>query len=543
MQYEFLKQFPRRMKNVGLYSMLVLNSAQKTTWKQYGFIKVDEQINMIYAVMLYIMEQSLKEEHCTMDDIGAYIDGLNSTWLEKPMSYEDCKALGDFIVNVILSNEGKAMYFEGYQFEQKSWQSMNISYVANRVIYLDSEVKRTSYYLTDDGYNLMLSTLEIESNMKLTIHEMIFQMHLEKQSYDKAVDEIKNVFNLLRIQLQKIQEAMGKIRRNALNYTVADYEAILSENIDAVDEAKGKFAGYREMVKTRVRELEEENINVRKLSASEEEKLENLRVIETYLNRSIDELQKILSSHFDLKALYTRELEALSQMSLIKRFSLRNELYDKILENPAGLEHLMIFLRPLFQRDVDKIYNLNKALELQRPMRKNREEDLAEELDFDEESWQEEQERKRREKLKLYEGCLGGLLDAALVKGQVTLAEICEDISGDEEGCKKLLPNVEIFKEVMVELIKNREMDIVALRKERSENIAENAGDFQLNAMLLDLIEGSSERSGIREIEVLRVEDGQAVVFEQVEDEAGRKRQIRCSNVMIRVSDTREAAG
>ena len=67
---------------------------------------------------------------------------------------------------------------------------MHISYVANRIVYLDQEVRRTSYYLTDDGYNLILSTLEIESNMKLTIHEMIFQMHLEKQSYDKAVDEI-----------------------------------------------------------------------------------------------------------------------------------------------------------------------------------------------------------------------------------------------------------------------------------------------------------------------------------------------------------------
>lgn len=530
MQYDFLKQFPRRMKNVGLYSMLVLNSAQKTTWKQYGFMKVDEQINMIYAVMLYIMEQSLKEEHCTMDDIGAYIDGLNSMWLEKPMSYEDCKALGDFIVNVILCNEGKAMYFEGYQFEQKTWQSMNISYVANRVIYLDSEVKRTSYYLTDDGYNLILSTLEIESNMKLTIHEMIFQMHLEKQSYDKAVDEIKNVFNLLRIQLQKIQEAMGKIRRNALNYTVADYEAILSENMDAVDEAKGKFAGYRELVKARVHELEEENINVRKLSAAEEEKLGNLRVIETYLNRSIDELQKILSSHFDLKALYTKELEALSQMSLIKRFSLRTELYDKILEDPAGLEHLMIFLRPLFQREADKIYNLNKALELQRPVRKSREEDLAEELDFDEESWQEEMERKRLEKLKLYEGCLGGLLDAALEKGQVTLGQICESSIQDEAAREKLLPNVEIFKEIMVELIRNREMDIAALRKERSENITESAGDFQLNEMLLDLVDGSAKRAWIRKVEVLRLEDEQPVVFEQVMDEVGRKRQIRCSN-------------
>ena len=81
---------------------------------------------------------------------------------------------------------------------------MHISYVANRIVYLDQEVRRTSYYLTDDGYNLILSTLEIENNMKLTIHEMIFQMHLEKQSYDKAVDEIKNVFNLMRIDRKSV---------------------------------------------------------------------------------------------------------------------------------------------------------------------------------------------------------------------------------------------------------------------------------------------------------------------------------------------------
>ena len=74
---------------------------------------------------------------------------------------------------------------------------MNISYIANRVVYVDSDLKRTSYYLTDDGYNLLLSTLEIENNMKLTIQEMIFRMHLEKQSYDKALDDIKNVFNLI----------------------------------------------------------------------------------------------------------------------------------------------------------------------------------------------------------------------------------------------------------------------------------------------------------------------------------------------------------
>ena len=84
---------------------------------------------------------------------------------------------------------------------------------------------------------------------------MIIQMHLEKQSYDKAVDEIKNVFNLMRIQLQKIQEAMGKIRRNALNYSVRDYEEILLENLDTISDTKEKFQKYRELVRSRVKKL------------------------------------------------------------------------------------------------------------------------------------------------------------------------------------------------------------------------------------------------------------------------------------------------
>ena len=297
MQYEFLKNFPRRMKNVGLYAVLIQNSIQKTSWKQFGFSKFDEQLNLIFAVMLYIMEQSLKEESCTMDDIGAYIDNINIGYFQKEITYEDCRKLGDFIVNVILSNEGRAMYFDGYDFEQNDYHIMHVSYVANRIVYLDQEVRRTSYYLTDDGYNLILSTLEIENNMKLTIHEMIFQMHLEKQSYDKAVDEIKNVFNLMRIQLQKIQEAMGKIRRNALNYSVKDYEEILLENLDTISDTKEKFQKYRELVRKRVKKLEEENINVRRLGEKEEENLENLRILCKGLCVSCDTITESGSQH------------------------------------------------------------------------------------------------------------------------------------------------------------------------------------------------------------------------------------------------------
>ena len=539
MQYEFLKNFPRRMKNVGLYAVLIQNSIQKTSWKQFGFMKFDEQMNLIFAVLLYIMEQSLKEENCTMDDIGVYIDTVNTRYLEKEISYEDCRKLGDFIVNVILSNEGRTMYFDGYDFDQNAYHIMHISYVANRIVYLDQEVRRTSYYLTDDGYNLILSTLEIENNMKLTIHEMLLQMHLEKQSYDKAVDDVKNIFNRMHIQLQKIQETMGKIRRNALSYSVKDYEEILLENLDTISETKERFQKYREMVRTRVQKLEEENINVRRLGEKEEENLENLRIIERYLNRTIDEHQKILSSHFDLKALYTRELELLSQVSLIQRFSFRNDFYDKVLQNPTSLESLDYFLRPLFNREPDKVYNLNKALLYQKPSARDEEEDTEEVMDFDEEAYLQEQEEKRQRKLKRYENSLGLLLEEAISEGEISLLNLQSKIIKNEKEREKiqnqLIPNVEIFKEIMVELIRNREIDIEALKKERSEFIQDQTSDFQLNEMLLQLSEERFANEKIHKIEIYRIEDGTTVTFDNVLTEKGEKKNIRCSNILIRI--------
>ena len=529
MQYDFLKHFPRRMKSVGLYAVLLQNSIQKTTWKQYGFLKSDEQINMIFAVLLYIMEQSLREEHCTMDDIGAYIDTVNMQHFQKQISYEECKELGDFIVNTILSNEGKVMYFDGFDFEANDYQNMHISYVANRIIYVDQELRRTSYYLTDDGYNLLLSTLEIENNMKLTVHEMIFQMHLEKQSYDKAVDEIKNVFNLLRVQLQKIQEAMGKIRRNALNYSVRDYETILLENLDTIQDTKQKFQNYREMVKSRAKELEEKNINVQQLLAREEEKLSHLREIESYLDRTIDEHQKILGSHFDLKALYTKELEQLSQMSMIQRFSLRTELYDKILKCPEALTRLDHFLRPLLTQEPEKIYNLSKAFQLQRPLRRRAETDSQEELDFDEEKWQAEKELRRKEKLRIYEGSLSCLLSRVSQKGAVSLKELSAELS--EEERRELIPNVEVFKEIMVELLRNREIDLEALKKEQSQYLQDEPEEFQINEMLLKLTDNT--KNTLKKLRIERLGDREPVVFAGIPDGEGRIKSIRCSNVRI----------
>ena len=98
-----------------------------------------------------------------------------------------------------------------------------------------------------------------------------------------------------------------------------------------------------------------------------------------------------------------------------------------------------------------------------------------------------------------------------------------------------MIPNVQIFKEIMVELLRNREIDIPKLREERREYISEFSGGFQLNEMLLDYAETEAPR--LEKVEVYRIEDGKVITFEHVKDETGAYRNICCSNVLIRIME------
>lgn len=533
MQYDFLKAFPKRMKCVGLHTMLQANSSQKSIWRQMDFEGLAEQMNMIFSVLLFIMEQSLKEEICTMDNIAAFIDSINGQYYKKSLGSDDCYALGDFIVNVVLSNEGKPMYFGAYNYEEEKNEDLHISYVNNRIVYDEQDVRRTSYFLTDDGYNLLLGTLEVESNLKLSVQEIIFSLHLQKQSYDRALDDVKNIFNLMRIQLQKIQGAMLRIRRNALEYSVAEYKQLLQENLETIDKTKVKFVGYRNQVQQRVKELEEQNINIHALSVDDTAKLENLREIDQYLGRAIDEYQRILNSHFDLKRVYEVELDKLTELALVQRFNLRTELYEKILQQPECLEELAIFFSPLFNQNPDKAVNLNSFLE---PQRVRALEDWDEEAveTYDAEEWEKEQRRIIAEKLARYENSLTVIMKHVVEHRELQLSALIKELDGDERAA--LVPTIGIFKEIMVELLKVKELDMVSLRAERAEFIQEEAHDFHLLGMLLEILDKNPKWQWLTKLQIQRLYEAKPVLLRELDEVSGLLKNIRCSDVMFRAS-------
>ena len=137
------------------------------------------------------------------------------------------------------------------------------------------------------------------------------------------------------------------------------------------------------------------------------------------------------------------------------------------------------------------------------------------------------------------DGRRGKALEKAMTskQGEVSLEEMKTGIEEGNIDVEELIPNVQIFKEIMVELLKSREIEIRKLKEERREYISEFSGGFRLNEMILSLVEdaGWNAIRQIRKIEIYRMEDGKVITFENVEDGTGNRKNICCSNVLIRV--------
>lgn len=533
MEFSFLDVQHIRMKKIGAYALLFRNSIAKGTWKKYGFNEGYEQDNLIFTVLLYIMEQSLKEEICTIDHIGYFIDEINNLHFKKPISYNEGKELSEFIVNTILCDEGNAMYFNAYNFKEGKYTPINISFIKNKMDYVDG-VRRVVYSLTEDGYSLILSTLEIEENLKMTIHEIVFKMHLEKASYDKAVDDIKNIFNMLRIRVQSMEEAIRKIKENPLSYSTEDYKTMMEGNLELLNNTKKQFKIHRDMVEIKINEFIEHDIHIKELTLDEKENLNNLRIILGYLNKTIDEDQRILMKHFDLKSVYGNELENISKMSLIERVNFRTEVYEKILDNPDKLENLDIFLRPLLRMNPEKIYNINKALEYQKNIKKGDiEEDL--ELSFEEDDSENLENIKKLERIQKYKAVIETILELAVVQGSISLSQIKATIGDSEVLMDKLIPTVEIFREVIIEMLKNKTINIADLREERKHSIENGEIEFQLNKTILELIDNNVDLKHIEVINIKKLVTNEDIKLEGLRDENGSIKNFICSDISFEV--------
>ena len=86
----------------------------------------------------------------------------------------------------------------------------------------------------------------------------------------------------------------------------------------------------------------------------------------------------------------------------------------------------------------------------------------------------------------------------------------------------------------MVELIKGRTLDLNELKRERRESFEDDSEVFEVNRMVLDIMESLDPEENVKHIVISKYGDSK-VSFGNIIDEYGRLREIRCSDVKIEV--------
>ena len=540
LKYDFLTDFAPRMQSFGYNALLVLNSKQKAIWKEMGFETDYEQINVDFMVLIYIMEQTVRSEICTIDDITDYFFSLCKNHLHKPLSYDDCHKLCDYIVNVILSNEGKPMEFKGFDFETNEYKTYRIRYIGNKIEYTDKDTPRTSYYITEAGYTLILNTREVESNMQIPIQQMITQLHIKNGNYAKALETVKNLFKMLRVQIQKSNEAIACVKRNVLDdYSTAEYEAIQKEDLSLISDSREEFRVQRELVRNQAQQIEETNTSVTGLDEKSEQNLRDLREIDRYLSESLDEFQKIQQGHYKLREIYMEHLDWILEMENVKRINFRKEIFEPVLDNPAALSRLELLLHPLLLHHPDKIFTLDTVFEAQQVKIDEESEESVMDILVDENDADKIKEEEYRRTVEQYSGCIKTIIDLAMkAGGTITLEEINQITQANQEVRSTLIPSIHIFINVLREFAWASPLltaDIVETKKKDKRKKNAETSIILFDEILLSVLRDNPDWKGIEQITTEKIHDSEPVALKVSGEEGDPNKVIRSYNLRFTV--------
>lgn len=473
----------KRLYTIALFGKLVSQLRTKSTsLAGYGFKTLDQQTLMCFYALRYIMEKTLQNEDCFLEDIALFLLEVNRDLFHLPLLLEDCRSLALLLISDVIGNAGEPIVFS--PFEDAQDMRVSLRYIDSRLVNGPSGTTEVSYQMVDDGFHLMLSTLEMEENMRLQFRDLIFQMQLKARNYARALDEIRQIFQLLRIRETEIDQKQTALRSNAALIDPEQYRQLNEETLSLMSESRTKFEGYRQEVSVQQESLRRVLNGSDPDEESSLEQLADLGRIESWLSRSILSLERIINLLMEFSITYDQELKEQLMYASMRRRSFRKDIYDRILDNPDLLDGFDRLIQPLFFKDPARQMNLTMALQY-RQLYANPEDGTLEEAESD---WDEQREKERRlqiqKEMNLFNEAVQQMMERLLqAQGQqMRLSDMSEGIlqEGTAQQCKQLFAGFASLAR----------LDLQDLQEQAGIMIEEERTSFSLPLSILDAMEG-----------------------------------------------------
>ena len=501
MTYDFLKDFHRRAEIVAIVDFITTRVSRKIKLREYEFDGA-EAINLVMLVLCFIMEKSLIEEACTKNDIAGFIRRLDAQYIKKNIPDDEYLNVADYLIKDCLQNSGIPHYFSTYNFESGKEEKINVKLIDDKRVSIGNDAAY-SYYMTPQGYKFMFNTLEIEDAMKVSIEQFKLSLSIKKRNFNAARNNVDSLFNISKTQIQRINYFMKRVKEDIGSAGIEEYEKIYNSTFSSIDEQKQGYDNLYELIgKVENSILESNQAEIDKEAINKE--IENISYIKNRLKFIISEQSNLLLKQQELQKIYNEAVDNILYIGFESRLNFEEVIIKKIEENPDLAYHLIKILRPLFKPEINKIFNIKKALKEQK---------IANAEAFSEGSsilmsgrhfskLESENDIKIRNTNEMYLDIFEAICKNTVESPdkQILLSRL---VAVSKEEYNKLVPDLKILTNVLLQLSSIKDVDFSTIKNQKRKTVFNPSEAFDIKYCVLELLNRDRRYHAISSLKIL----------------------------------------
>ena len=451
-----------------MYETLVMNSHRKDFWAGLGIATVDRQMNVLFAVLLYIKEKSLLEEPCTESDVAMFLKDILMRGYGINASSQKAFNVSRIILQDILANRGSLMEFPVTDFNHGGDTPETMRFLETSGVEVDGR-QRVSYRLSEDAYLLIFSGKEIPDQLQMNMHTYIMGQHLRAQSYGSALAEGKELLDRARARRIFTENEVLSLRRNPHAYRSADLIRTCNTNIESYHEIAGNLKQYRQLVEKQIEDFAGSNLTRSQLDDKQEASLANLKSLNRYLEKIETEIGRLVIAQERLKNAYLEETMSQLDVFRSRTISLKDNVLAPALKNPDILNGIADILHPMLIKNIDKVFNPQMAFDMRDITPEEEEKDTEDDLSVDtREAIRIKQERLAETRAAIHAVFIPLLKKISENPGGYLLSEYATFANALSEEERGRILDKALLKNALIHLCTTNEVEICAIDNDRT---------------------------------------------------------------------------
>jgi hypothetical protein len=361
--FTFLDGFDKRMEIIGIVESIV--NRKNRNMELEKLFKGNDFINLVFSVLLYIMEKTLAEDSdCDSEHITKFIESLLPKYFGLQLDQEQLNQLTHYLLKNVLQNEGVPYYFQTIDYPNEQRKNITIRLIADRVQEMNGGYKIT-YSLTDQGYDFLFRTKEIDQEIQITIEELKLKELIKRKNFKKAHGQSQNLIQMVRQKKREIQLFLMKIKENIHDVDIEEFEKLMNSTYDLLNEEYDLLSEIMDMSrKSEDRIRQEFELNL-KLDETLRKAQSEIKQINHNIKATLSEQKDLILSRQSLSKVYIDTIGDSFIYSMENRFDIETVILKQMEQHTDKVAHFWKLVNPLFLPNIYQNMNVRSVYEPQ----------------------------------------------------------------------------------------------------------------------------------------------------------------------------------